>query len=81
MFAPDIFMLTVSKITISKLFFMKMYKFWLRFQKKKLFLRVNLTIFQHYFRYGMAQTRRQANISTIDAQIIDAYMHLSASMG
>ena len=47
---------------------------------QSLFLRVQLTIFQHWFRQCLAPTRRQAIIWTNDGYITVAFMRQPASM-
>ena len=59
-------MAAVSQTTLLNAFsLMKMLEFRLRIHWS-LFLRVQLTIFQHWFRYGLAPVRRQAIILTND---------------
>ena len=70
-------MADISLTKFSKAFsWMKIYKFRLLFLWS-LFLRVKLTIFQHWFRQGLAPTRRQFIIWTIGGKFNDAHMRHS----
>ena len=62
-------------------YWMKMFVFWLKFHWS-LFLRVQLTIYQHWFRWWLGtdqSTSHYLNQWWLDS-ITDAYMHHSASM-
>ena len=68
-------MVAISETAFSNSFsWMKMYWFRLKFHQS-LSPRVQLTIFQHCFRYGVTPTRRQAIIWTNDDYFTDTYMH------
>ena len=71
-------MAAIFQTTSSNAFsWMKVYEFRLRFHWS-LFLRVQLTVFQHW--NGLAPARRQAIIWSNAGLFIDAYMRHSASM-
>ena len=57
----------------------KMFQFRITFHWS-LFLRVQLTIIQHWFRYWLGAVQAKSHIWTNDGQITDAYMRHSASL-
>ena len=73
-------MAAIFQTTFSNAFpWMKLYEFRLKFHWI-LFPGVQLTIFQHWFRNGLAPARRQAIIWADDGLFTDTYMRHSASM-
>ena len=73
-------MAAIFQTTFSNAFsWIKIYEFRLKFHWI-LFLRVQLTILQHWFRYGSALTLWQAIIWTNGGEITDTYIRHPASM-